>query len=73
MSKLFQFAEKPEGYSIQVYDVKSRHNLQQISLIQLIIVLAFAAFIVTMALLFNEKISVSPTDLFTRFKTIKYK
>ncbi len=48
----------------EVCDVKSRQDIQKTSLVQLLIVLGFIAFIVLTILLFNDSFSVEPHDLF---------
>jgi hypothetical protein len=48
----------------EVCDVKQRQPIQKTSVVQLLVLLAFAAFIVLMVFLLNDYFSVTPWDLF---------
>lgn len=48
----------------EVCDVKSRHDIQKTSWVQLLIVLAFFAFIAVVVVLFKDALNVQPSDLF---------
>lgn len=58
------FKEKVQYCPGEVCDVKSRHDIQKTSLVQLLIVLAFIAFIFLEAFLFNDNFKKQPYDLF---------
>jgi len=58
------YKEKAQYCPGEVCDVKSRHDIQKTSKIQLFIVIAFIAFIVLTVFLFNDSFSIKPHSLF---------
>ncbi len=58
------FKEKAQYCPGEVCERKDRHQIQKISLSQLFIVLAFAAFIVLIGLMFNNNFKEKPHNLF---------
>lgn len=58
------YKEKAQYCPGEICDVKSRHEIQKTSLVQLIIVLGMIAFIVLMVYLLNDTLSIKPFDLF---------
>jgi hypothetical protein len=58
------FKEKTQYCPGEICDVKTRQDIQKTSGVQLLIVLAFFAFIVLTAFLFNDQFSKKPYDLF---------
>lgn len=58
------YKEKAQYCPGEVCDVKEKHNIQKTSIAQLLIVLAFIAFIVLTVFLFNDIFSEKPFDLF---------
>jgi len=58
------FKDKVQFCPGEVCDVKMKQDIQKISLVQILIVLGFVAFIVLTVLLFNDSFSVKPFDLF---------
>ena len=55
--------EKAQYCPGEVCEVKDRHDIQKTSLIQIILVLGFIAFIVISVFLFNDAFSAKPSDL----------
>ncbi len=70
--KLF-YKEKAQYCPGEVCDVKSKQDIQKTSIAQLLIVLAFAAYIFLTVFLFNDKFSVKPHDFFGVEKTTESK
>jgi len=58
------FKEKVQYCPGEICEIKDRQEIQKISWSQIIIVLAFAAFIVLLVVLFNDVFRVEPFDLF---------
>jgi len=58
------YKQKAQHCPGEVCDVKDRHEIQKISLNQLLIVLAFIAYMVLIVFLFNDFYSKPPFDLF---------
>ncbi len=58
------FKEKAENCPGEICDTKSKQSIQKTSAVQLLIVIAFAAFIFLTALFFNDQFSKKPYDLF---------
>ena len=58
------YKEKAQHCPGEVCDARSRHDIQKTSWLQLLIVLAFAAFIFLAAFFFNDHFSKKPYDLF---------
>lgn len=58
------FKEKSKLCAGDVCDIKSKQDIQKTSGIQLLIVLAFVAFIFLMGWLFNDQLVKKPNDLF---------
>jgi hypothetical protein len=58
------FKDKVQYCPGEVCDVKQRQPIQKTSAVQLLVLLAFAAFIVLMVFLLNDYFSVTPWDLF---------
>jgi hypothetical protein len=65
------FKEKTQYCPGEVCDVKSKHDIQQTSTLQLLIVFAFLAFIFLTVYLFNDSFSKKPYDLFGIYGTSK--
>ncbi len=58
------YKEKAQYCPGEVCDVKSKHNIQKTSWIQILIVLGFTAYIFITVLLFNDSFRKQPFDLF---------
>jgi hypothetical protein len=58
------FKEKAQHCPGEICDVRSKQDIQKTSAIQLLVVLAFVAFIFGTAWLFNDQFSKKPYDLF---------
>ena len=58
------YKEKAQHCPGEICDVKSRHDIQKTSWLQILIVFAFIGFIVLTVILFNDFFSVKPYDLF---------
>jgi hypothetical protein len=58
------YKEKAQYCPGEVCDVKSKHDIQKTSKVQLLIVLAFIGFVFLTAVLFNDYFSKHPYDLF---------
>jgi hypothetical protein len=58
------FKEKAKRCPGEVCDIKSRQDIQKTSRVQLLIVVAFGAFILLATWLFNDDFSKKPYDLF---------
>ena len=67
------FKDKTQYCPGEVCDVKSKQDIQKTSLMQLLIVFAFVAFIFVSAWLFNDYFSKQPYDLFGIFSSSKSK
>ena len=67
------FKDKTQYCPGKVCDVKSKQDIQKTSLMQLLIVFAFVAFIFVSAWLFNDYFSKQPYDLFGIFSSSKSK
>ena len=67
------FKEKPQKCPGEICDVRSKHDIQKTSRAQLLIVLAFAAFVFLTAWLFNDRLSKKTSDLFGIYATSKNK
>lgn len=67
------YKEKAEHCPGEVCDVKSKQAIQKTSLVQLLIVLAFIAFVFLTAFLFNGYLSKPPYDLFGIFHSTRSK
>ncbi len=61
------YKEKAQYCPGEVCDVKSKQNIQKTSIVQLLIVAAFIAYIFLTSTLFNEKFKEKPYDLFGIF------
>jgi len=59
------YKEKAQYCPGEVCDVKSKHDIQKTSWLQVTIVLGFIAFLVLTVYLFNDNFSKQPTPLFT--------
>jgi len=59
--------EKPQHCPGEVCNVKSKQDIQKTSAVQLLIILAFAGYIVLTVFLFNDEFSKKPYDLFGIF------
>lgn len=64
------YKEKAQYCPGEICDIKSRHEIQKTSLLQLSIVVAFAAFVVFLSLAFSENFSITPVDLFQKLSGI---
>lgn len=58
------FKDKVQYCPGEVCDIKSRQDIQKTNAVQLLIVAAFAGFIVLMVFLFKENFAIPPYDLF---------
>ena len=58
------YKEKAQHCPGEICDVKSRHDIQKTSWVQILIVIAFIVFIILTVVLFNDFFSVKPFDLF---------
>jgi hypothetical protein len=58
------YKEKAQHCPGEICDVKNKHDIQKISFLQIIIVLAMIGFVILMAMLFNDFFSVKPHALF---------
>jgi len=58
------YKEKAQYCPGEVCDKKSKHDIQKTSMIQILIVFAFIAYVSLTAILFNEHFSKQPYDLF---------
>jgi len=58
------YKEKAQHCPGEICDVKSRHDIQKTSWLQILIVFAFIGFIVLTVILFNDFFSAKPFDLF---------
>jgi hypothetical protein len=67
------FKDKAQNCPGEVCEVKSKHDIQKTSLMQLLIVFAFVAFIFISAWFFNDYFSKQPYDLFGIFGSSKSK
>ncbi len=70
--KMF-YKEKAQYCPGEVCDAKAKQDIQKTSLVQLLIVLVFIAYIFLTAFLFNAKFKEKPYDLFGIFGTAKTK
>jgi hypothetical protein len=53
-----------------ICDVKAKHEIQKTSLLQIGVVIRFFAFVITTAILFNDRFSARPTDLWLIVKSV---
>lgn len=60
----FIYKEKAQHCPGEICDVKSRHEIQKTSFLQILMVLGMAGFLVLVSLLFNDFFSIKPHDLF---------
>ncbi len=67
------YKEKTQYCPGEVCDVKSKQDIQKTSKVQLLIVLAFIAYVVLTAFLFNDYFSKKPYDLFGIFASAQSK
>ena len=67
------YKQKPQHCPGEICDVKSKQNIQKISLTQLFIVFAFVAYIVLMSFLANNYFNQKPYDLFGIFSSAHVK
>ncbi len=58
------YKEKAQHCPGEICKVKDRHEIQKISVVQIVIVFAMIAFVVLLALLMNDFFSIKPHDLF---------
>jgi hypothetical protein len=61
------FKEKPRRCPGEVCDKRAKQNIQKVSRVQLIIVVAFATIIIITAWFFNDQFNKQPSDLFGIF------
>jgi len=67
------YKEKAQNCPGEVCDAKSKQAIQKTSLVQLLIIIGFVAYIFITASLFNEKFKEKPYDLFGIFGSAKTK
>ena len=65
--------EKAQYCPGEICDVKSKHDIQKTSKVQLLIVFAFIGFVFLAAFLFNDYFSKQPYDLFGIFASVQSK
>jgi hypothetical protein len=58
------YKEKAQHCPGEICEVKNKHEIQKVSLNQILVVLALAGFIVVIGLLFSDFFSIKPHDLF---------
>jgi hypothetical protein len=58
------YKEKAQHCPGEICEVKNKHNIQKISLLQILIVLGLLGFIILMAILFHDFFSIKPHPLF---------
>ncbi len=61
--------EKTQYCPGEICDVKSRHEIQKISLAQIGVIIGFTAFILFLVFSFNDNFSIKPTDLWVLLKS----
>jgi hypothetical protein len=62
------YKEKAQHCPGEICEVKDKHEIQKVSWIQLLVVLAIAGLVVLTGFLFNDFFSIMPHDLFGSFK-----
>jgi len=65
------FGKKAQYCPGEVCDIKSRHDIQKISGVQILLLVAFIAYIVAAVFLLSDVMSESPQDLFEMIKNAK--
>lgn len=60
------YKEKAQYCPGEVCDIKQKHEIQKVSIAQLGVVFGFALFLLGTIYLFNDSLSVTPTDLFAK-------
>ena len=58
------YKEKAQHCPGEICEVKDRHEIQKVTLIQLLVVLAVVALVVVIGFMFNDYFSIKPHDLF---------
>ena len=62
--------EKTQYCPGEICDVKAKQGIQKTSLLQIGVVIGFFAFVITTAILFNDRFSAEPTDLWVIVKSV---
>jgi hypothetical protein len=62
--------EKTQYCPGEICDVKVKQEIQKTSLLQIVVVIGFIAFVITTAILFNDRFSAIPTDLWAIVKSV---
>lgn len=62
--------EKTQYCPGEICDIKAKHEIQKTSLLQIGVVIGFFVFGITIAILFNDRFSVKPTDLWLIAKSV---
>ncbi|MFH1632828.1 MAG: DUF4395 domain-containing protein [Chloroflexota bacterium] len=62
--------EKTQYCPGEICDVKAKQEIQKTSLLQIGVVIGFFAFVITTAILFNDRFSAKPTDLWVIVKSV---
>lgn len=62
------YKEKAQHCPGEICEVKDKHEIQKVSMIQLLVVLAIAGLVVLTGFLFNDFFSIAPHDLFGSLK-----
>jgi hypothetical protein len=62
--------EKTQYCPGEICDVKAKQEIQKTSLLQIGVVIGFFAFVITTAILFNDRFSAKPTDLWVFVKSV---
>jgi len=58
------YKEKAQHCPGEICEIKNKHNIQKISFLQILVVLAAVSLVILMVILFNDFFSVKPHDLF---------
>jgi len=58
------YKEKAQHCPGEICEIKDKHEIQKVSFIQILVVLALAVFVVLIGFLFNDFFSIKPHDLF---------
>ena len=62
------YKEKAQYCPGEVCDIKSKHDIQKTSWIQILIVIAFIGFVITLSVYFNDYFKIMPHNLFETLK-----
>ena len=62
--------EKTQYCPGEICDVKAKQEIQKTSLLQIGVIIGFFAYVIAVAILFNDRFSAKPTDLWLIVKTV---